>query len=98
MSKATEEELSQVHAGLSQWCLEIMKGVPLTDKDGNAVLKEDGQPWLSPPSPAHLNVIRQFLKDNKIETNAGTGTPLDQIGGLPEFNEESNVVSINRSK
>jgi hypothetical protein len=90
--RATEKELSEVHGGLAQWCLDIMKGVPLT-KDGQAVLKPDGQPWLVPPSPAHLNVIRQFLKDNRIEAEAPKGSALGDLSDLPVF-EDENVVPI----
>ena len=93
--RATEKELAGVHGGLAQWCLDIMKGVPLQDRDGNAVLKEDGQPWLVPPSPAHLNVIRQFLKDNRIEAEAVKGSALGDLSDLPTFDDE-NVVSIRK--
>lgn len=96
--KATEKELGEVHAGLAKWCLEIMKGVPLLDREGHAVLKEDGQPWLVPPAPAHLNVIRQFLKDNRIEAAAIPGLPTGQdLDDLPVF-EDDNVVPIARTK
>jgi len=96
--KATEKELSEVHGGLAKWCIEIMKGVPLTDKEGNAVLKPDGQPWLVPPAPAHLNVIRQFLKDNRIEAAVIPGLGNDQgLDDLPTFDDD-NVVPITKSK
>lgn len=94
-TRATEKELGDVHGGLAQWCISIMQGVPLLDKEGAAVLKEDGQPWLVPPSPAHLNVIRQFLKDNRIEAPAlqiPNGHGLDD---LPVF-EDDNVVAIRK--
>lgn len=92
--RATEEELGRVHLGLSNWCLEIMKGVPLVDKDGAAVLKPDGQPWLVPPSPAYISAITKFLKDNHIEVAPGAKTPLNGIAGLPEFDADGNVVPI----
>lgn len=87
VDKATEKELAEVHNGLAQWCMSVMQGTPLLDKDGNAVLKPDGQPWLIPPSPAYLNVIRQFLKDNKIEANAAPGTPMGDLSDLPVFDD-----------
>jgi hypothetical protein len=94
--KATEKELGLVHGGLAQWCIDIMKGVPLLDKEGRAVLKEDGQPWLVPPSPAHLNVIRQFLKDNRIEAAVipGLGNAQD-LDDLPVFDDD-NIVPIRK--
>lgn len=95
-TRASEHELAEVHGGLSKWCIEIMKGVPLVDREGAAVLKPDGQPWLIPPAPAHLNVIRQFLKDNKIEavTIPGLSSQKD-LDDLPIFDDD-NVVSIRK--
>lgn len=96
--KATEQELGEVHGGLAKWCLEIMKGVPLLDREGRAVLKEDGQPWLVPPAPAHLNVIRQFLKDNRIEAAIIPGLEDEKtLDDLPVF-EGDNVVPIAKTK
>lgn len=96
-TRATEEELSGVHAGLTEWCLSVMKGTPLLDKDGCAVLKDDGQPWLVPPSPAYLNVVRQFLKDNKIEALAPKGSTLGDLSDLPLFDDDQNVVPLRKS-
>ncbi|QBE66830.1 hypothetical protein [Pseudoduganella lutea] len=94
--KATEKELGEVHGGMADWCKLILRGVPLMDKEGNAVLQPDGQPWLVPPSPAHLNVIRQFLKDNRIEAASIPGleatTGLDD---LPVFDDD-NVVPLRK--
>jgi hypothetical protein len=96
IDKATEKELGEVHGGMADWCKVILKGVPLTDKEGNAVLKPDGQPWLVPPSPAHLNVIRQFLKDNRIEAAVLPGLGNHEgLDDLPVFDDE-NVVPIRK--
>jgi hypothetical protein len=93
--RASEKELGEVHGGLAQWCIDIMKGVPLL-KDGEAVLKENGQPWLIPPSPAHLNVIRQFLKDNRIEAVVIPGLGDDKdLDDLPVFDDD-NVVPLRK--
>lgn len=90
---ATEEELSQIHNGFAKWCLLVLQGVPLLDKDGCAVLKEDGQPWLVPPSAAHMSTIRQFLKDNGIESvpNPKPHTPMGQIAKLPVFDDDDGL-------
>lgn len=92
-TRASEKELGLTHKEFSQWCRMILQGVPLLDKEGRAVLKPDGQPWLVPPSPAHMNVIRQFLKDNGIEASV---IPLDHTNGdmsdLPTFDDEGNVL------
>lgn len=87
-NRATEEELADVHNGMARWCIQIMQGVPLLDKEGNAVLMPDGQPWLVPPSPAHLNVIRQFLKDNDIQAEPAKGSPMGDLGDLPVFEDD----------
>lgn len=92
-TRASEKDLGLTHKEFSAWCRLILQGVPLLDKDGRAVLKEDGQPWLIPPSPAHMNVIRQFLKDNGIEAAV---IPMDPSKGdmsdLPTFDDDGNVL------
>lgn len=96
-TRASEQELGLTHKEFAEWCRLILKGVPLLDKEGNAVLKEDGRPWLVPPSPAHMNVIRQFLKDNSIEATVipGFGQPNHgSMDDLPTFDEDGNVVPI----
>lgn len=94
---ASIEELSEVHGSFAKWCLLVLQGVPLQDKDGNAVLKEDGQPWLVPPSAAHMSVIRQFLKDNKVEAPPAKGTPLGDLSDLPVFDDPS-VIPMYKTK
>jgi hypothetical protein len=37
------------------------------------------------PSPAMLNVARQFLKDNGVEAQVKTSSPLDHLANLPVF-------------
>lgn len=96
-TRASEKELGLTHKEFAEWCRLILKGVPLVDKEGHAVLKEDGQPWLVPPSPAHMNVIRQFLKDNSIEAAVIPGLGNSNYGDLsdlPTFDEEGNVIPI----
>lgn len=92
-TRASDKDLGLTHKEFSAWCRLILQGVPLLDRDGRAVLKEDGQPWLVPPSPAHMNVIRQFLKDNGIEAAV---IPLDSNKGdmsdLPTFDDDGNVL------
>lgn len=95
--RASEETLGLTHAEFAEWCRRILKGVPLLDKEGRAVLDEDGKPYLVPPSPAHMNVIRQFLKDNQIEAAV---IPLDSsnqdLSDLPIFDEDGVVVPIKK--
>nr|WEM05542.1 terminase small subunit [Ralstonia phage BOESR1] len=98
-NRASEKELGLTHKEFAEWCRLILKGVPLMDKEGNAVLKEDGQPWLVPPSPAHMNVIRQFLKDNAIEATVIPGLGNQNHGDLsdlPTFDEDGNVLPFTK--
>lgn len=94
-TRATEKELGLTHSEFAAWCRMILQGIPLLDKEGRAVLKPDGQPWLVPPSPAHMNVIRQFLKDNGIEA---VMKPMSEarsdLSDLPTFDDDGVVVSL----
>jgi hypothetical protein len=89
ITKATEEELSEIHNSMAGWCKLVLQGIPLLNDEGKAVLKPDGQPWLIPPSPAHLNIVRQFLKDNKIDSPETGAKVVDIPSTLPDFGEES---------
>ncbi|WP_445672542.1 hypothetical protein [Pseudomonas inefficax] len=91
--RATEKELAVVHNEFATWCLEIMRGVPVTI-DGEGVM-EDGKLVRSPPAPAYLNVIRQFLKDNKIESLASKGTTMGDLSDLPVFDDD-NVIELRK--
>ncbi len=98
-NKATAEELESIHSHLAKWCTLVLQGVPLMS-EGEAVLKPDGQPWLVPPSPAHMNIIRQFLKDNHIDSQVSPKNPLGVLKEASElpFQHGSSVVPFNTSK
>jgi hypothetical protein len=85
MSQATIDELGAIHSGMADWCKLVLQGIPLLDGEGRAVLKPDGQPWLVPPSAAHLSVIRQFLKDNSVEALPAKGSPLGSLASKLPF-------------
>lgn len=71
--RASEEALSELHAELAKV---LKKGLGFVDEEGK-------------PNPALLNVARQFLKDNKIESEAPKGSPLgDLVDDLPEFPDD----------
>ena len=76
---------------MADWCKLILKGIPLLSEEGKAVLDEDGKPYLIPPSPAHLNIIRQFLKDNKIDSPETENKIKDVTSDLPSFEGDSAV-------
>ncbi|ATS93398.1 terminase small subunit [Ralstonia phage DU_RP_I] len=89
---ASEKELGEVHNEMAAWCLDILKGIPVTDKDGNLVI-EGGRVVRLPPAPAYLNVIRQFLKDNDIQAEPAKGSSMGDLSDLPVF-EDDNVVPL----
>jgi hypothetical protein len=70
--RATEEALSELHAELAGV---LKKAVQYRDPDTQM------------PQAALLNVARQFLKDNKIESQAPAGSPLRDLADLPEFDD-----------
>ncbi|HEK0906821.1 TPA: hypothetical protein SMQ04_001568 [Pseudomonas putida] len=61
--------------------------------DGESVMG-DGKLVRLPPAPAYLNVIRQFLKDNKIESQAPKGSTMGDLSDLPIFDDDN--VSLPR--
>lgn len=85
MSRATTGKLAELHKKLAEVLLECIEETA-KDENGNTI----------PPSPAMLNVARQFLKDNKIEAIAVKGSALDGLSNaLPEFDEESDANNLN---
>lgn len=54
-----------------------------TLKEAVGIRDEDGK-----PIAAILNVARQFLKDNGIESTAAPGSPLGDLADLPVFEDE----------
>lgn len=59
--------LGRIHTGLCKTFLEALKGEPLVDREGNLVLRPDGQPFMVAPKAATLREIRTFLKDHGID-------------------------------
>lgn len=90
MSKATDKALGELHEQLARVLKEHL------GKTGS-VTTMDGEIISLAPSPALLNVARQFLKDNHIEVGADSkpGT-LHGLAGLPVFAEDENVVPIRK--
>lgn len=70
--RATDDALSELHAELASV---LKKAVQYRD------------PETQMPQAALLNVARQFLKDNKIESTAPKGSPLGELADLPEFDD-----------
>lgn len=77
---ASKDSLNDVHAKLAEVMRGMLEGVPMKDE-------KTGEIVMAPPSPAALNVIRQFLKDNDITALTVPGSPLGElkqaVGKLP---------------
>lgn len=97
-NKATEEELAEIHNGLATWCLTVLRGVPLLSKEGTAVLDESGKPYMVPPKAEYLSIIRQFLKDNRIEASIEQSKPLHDLSDLPTFTDDDTVIPLHNRK
>lgn len=86
LNKADEKALGSLHGKLAEVLSEAL-GQEYFDPDTGAKL---------PPPAAILNVARQFLKDNKIESIAVEGSPLHSLSDLPVFDDDT-VVPIRKS-
>lgn len=85
-TRATEEALGELHKVLAE---ELTKGV----KYGQEIVDDEGKLKRVPPTPAFLNTVRQFLKDNKIEAVGTVGSYMGNLSALansslPEFTED----------
>jgi hypothetical protein len=76
-----QDTLSDLHGELASY---LQKGLVHGMED----VTEDGSIVRKPPSPAYLNVVRQFLKDNKIEALPASGSPMGKlVEALPAFED-----------
>jgi len=78
-NKADEKELGSLHGALAKVLKDAITA-DYSDPDTGAKL---------PPPAAILSVARQFLKDNKIESIAATGSPLGDLSDLPIFDDHT---------
>jgi hypothetical protein len=86
MNKADEKSLAGLHGKLAEVLKEALDQEYLDPDTGQKL----------PPPAAILNVARQFLKDNKIESIAAEGSPLHNLADLPVF-EDDNVLPIRKA-
>lgn len=86
MNKADEKALGGLHGKLAEVLKEALSQEYLDPQTGTPV----------PPPAAILNVARQFLKDNKIESTGAEGSPLHDLSDLPIFDDDT-VVPIRKS-
>jgi hypothetical protein len=75
MSKrATDDALSALHQALAVQFKEILEnGKAVEDKETGEVVRVS-------PDASTLNAIRQFLKDNNIQSAPGTNSNLEEMG------------------
>lgn len=89
-------KLERLYSALAETFLEGLRGEPLVDPNGAAILDENSKPIYVRPKPAFLKEVREFLKDNGIDSEPLDGTPVDsvtkslkQFDGEPLYLEES---------
>ncbi len=70
-TKKTRNDLSKLFDKMTEVMATMLDGEIITDKEGNEVK--------APPSPATLSVIRQFLKDNRIEADPDNHQGLGRV-------------------
>jgi hypothetical protein len=70
--KEGEETLQGVHSKLAGLLSTLLDGVPTVDE-------KTGETVVIPPTAAHLNVVRQFLKDNSVTAIPKKGTSLGNL-------------------
>jgi len=74
---ATVDELGDLHGELAATLKKMMM-------KGEVVIDKEGLPVATTPSPALLNIVRQFLKDNNISAKPVKNSDLgDLIDDLP---------------
>lgn len=82
MSKASEKALGDLHYKLAEILGTAIKA-EYYDNEGNK---------LPSPPAAILNVARQFLKDNGIDSTPRQGTPLGNLANLPVFGDDEGLA------
>jgi len=92
-------KLERLHKGLAETFLDMLKGEPLVDPSGAAILDENSKVIYVRPKAAILKEIREFLKDNGVDSEPMDGTPVDSVvktlkhyDGDPLFLEESDTL------
>lgn len=79
--------------------LDVMHGLVIdlfTDilKNGEEVVTDAGEVIKVKPKAATLSVIRQFLKDNKVEADPKNPAVRNLCDDLPDFDEDGTVVPL----
>ncbi len=79
LRKAGEEFMADIHAELAQELSRQMR-------EGTEIVDKKGRVTKVAPTPALLNVIRQFLRDNGVQSKPEMNTDVGELlNNLPEF-------------
>ena len=79
-SSASENDMRELHGELSAQLRKMLVG-------GQVVMSEDGLPVVLSPTPAVLNVVRQFLKDNNVHAKPTNTNDLGELVDSLPFEE-----------
>ncbi len=74
------EDMQELHGVLSRQLLKMVTG-------GQVVMDDQGLPVVISPTPAVLNVVRQFLKDNNIQCQMSNNDDLADLNSALPFND-----------
>ena len=101
MSSVKVTRLERLHTGAAEAFLAALKGTPLVDASGAAILDENRKVIYIPPTAAMMGKIIEFLKDNGIDSEPMDGTPVDSVAktlttfdGDPLYLEETPQDSL----
>jgi hypothetical protein len=78
--EASLSDLQELHGTLARQLLKMVTA-------GQVVINEDGLPVVISPTPAVMNVVRQFLKDNNIQAKLDNNEDLQELKDVLPFND-----------
>jgi hypothetical protein len=88
MSIVRKAKLPRLHMDFTDVLSEMLKGEPLLDANGRAVLDEHSRPIYVRPGPAFLKVVKEFLKDNGIDSEPIEGGATESLAkALKQYDE-----------
>ena len=81
VANATEGDMKELHGELSRQLRNMLIS-------GQVVMDDKGMPVVLSPTPAVLNVVRQFLKDNNVTCKPTKTNDLGDLTDELPFHEE----------
>ena len=75
------DAMQKLHSDLAKELSKMVRG-------GQVVMDENGLPVVISPTPAVLNVVRQFLKDNNIQAQLGKNKDLLDLESMLPFHDK----------